>query len=475
MGLTVACARCHDHKFDAISTKDYYALYGYLQSSRHQRAFIDPPDRVIAKVAELRALKDTVKSLVDIPSASPSVPRSDDRSILFEDFESADFNRWTVTGEAFGSAPSREGDFSLHWNGPVPLAVPAAAGQAHSGLVSDRLQGVLRSRSFLIEKRFIHYLASGRTGQLNLVVDGFEKIRDPIYGGLTTEVRGDRLRWYTQDVSMWIGHRAYVELSDGGTVDYRGGQTRYFDGSGALAVDEIRFSDQGPPGPLPAATDPVELPVTGNRALAAALAKFKEIEAQVPPPTLAVAIVDGTGEDERVHIRGGTRTLGDIVPRRFLEAIAGSNQPAPASGSGRLELARRMVDPANPLPARVMVNRVWKHHFGRGIVPTVDDFGIMGEAPTNPALLDFLATEFIARGWSIKAMHRLIVLSSAYRMSSAPVAEMERLDPGNHLLHRMNVRRLEAESIRDTLLAASGRLNPAMYGPSVPAYLSSYM
>ncbi|AGA25599.1 DUF1553 domain-containing protein [Singulisphaera acidiphila] len=480
LGLTVACARCHDHKFDAISTKDYYALSGYLQSSRHQHAFIDPPGPVRDKVSELETLKGSVRqsigTLSPTLSAAPSAG-GDGSSLLFEDFNGSNYQGWFISGDAFGSRPSQSGELLLTWKGETPFASPVAPGQAHSGLVSDRLEGVLRSRTFPLEKRFIHCLASGRHGRLNVVIDGFEKIRSPIYDGLTLGVDSNQPRWFTLDTEMWAGHTAYIELSDGGTVDYTQAQSRYVDGSGFLAVDEIRFSDQGAPPALPAspAVDPVDLSRSDDPGLRRDLARYRQVEATIQAPTLALAIVDGTGEDDRVHIRGSTKTLGEIVPRRFLEAIAGREQPAPASGSGRLELARRMVDPANPLVARVMVNRIWKHHFGQGIVPTPDDFGVMGRMPTHPELLDDLAARFMASGWSLKAMHRLIVLSSTYRMSSQPVEKAESLDPDNQLLHRMNVRRLEAEAIRDTLLAVSGRLAPTLFGPSVPPYLTSFM
>ena len=141
-----------------------------------------------------------------------------------------------------------------------------------------------------------------------------------------------------------------------------------------------------------------------------------------------------------------------------------------------LDLARRMVDPAvDPLLPRVLVNRLWQHHFGEGIVRSTDDFGAMGQTPSHPELLDWLACKLIESGWSIKAMHRLMLTSSTYRMSSVPEAASERIDPANTLLHRMNVRRLEAEAIRDTLLAVSGQLEPTMYGPSVPVHLTSFM
>lgn len=482
LGLTVACARCHDHKFDAISTRDYYALSGYLQSSRHQHAFIDPPERIHLKVAELEAIKAEVRQRIgalSTASAAVAPPASGgEGSVLFEGFNGPGFPGWFVTGDAFGSGPSQSGAFVLRWAGEdKPQAVPVAAGQAHSGLVSDRLHGTLRSRTFVIESNGIHVLASGRRGRVNVVIDGLEKIRSPIYGGLTVAIDSDRPRWFSIDVGMWVGHTAYLELADGGTVDYTQGVSRYSDGSGFLAVDEIRFSDQARTPALAKSIAPqlIDLGRIDDARLGAALARYRAVETTIPAPTLALAIVDGTPEDDRVHIRGGTKTLGEVVPRRFLEAIAGREQAAPARGSGRLELARRMVDPANPLVARVMVNRLWKHHFGQGIVSTTDDFGVMGRAPSHPELLDALAARFIAEGWSIKAMHRLMVLSRTYRMSSRPVAEAEPKDPENQWLHRMNVRRLEAEAIRDTLLAVSGQLDPRLFGPSVAPYLTPFM
>ncbi len=210
----------------------------------------------------------------------------------------------------------------------------------------------------------------------------------------------------------------------------------------------------------------------------AELIRYRAVASAIPEPNLGLSIADGTGEDAHVQIRGSTRNLGDVVPRRFLEAIAGKDQSAPstepAAGSGRLDLARRVVDPSNPLLARVLVNRVWKHHFGEGIVRTPDDFGLMGRPPSHPELLDDLARRFIAGGFSIKSLHRLIVLSSTYRMSSDPAtghggdSSAEQVDPSNERLHRMNLRRLEAEVLRDTLLSISGRLDPRCTVPASP-------
>jgi hypothetical protein len=183
---------------------------------------------------------------------------------------------------------------------------------------------------------------------------------------------------------------------------------------------------------------------------------------------------DEEPHDVRVHIRGNHKNLGEVAPRRFLQIVAGEKQAAVSEGSGRLQLAEWMVRPENPLTARVMVNRLWKHHFGQGIVRSVDNFGKTGDAPTHPHLLDFLARRFIESGWSIKALHRMMVLSSTYAMSSQSLPEAEKLDPENKLVHRMPVQRLEAESIRDSILAVAGSLDSKMLGPSVPPHISSY-
>jgi hypothetical protein len=168
--------------------------------------------------------------------------------------------------------------------------------------------------------------------------------------------------------------------------------------------------------------------------------------------------------DVRVHIRGRYDRLGPVVARRFPLILAGANQKAIAQGSGRMELARWIASAANPLTARVMVNRIWQHHFGDGLVRTPGNFGKLGEPPTHPELLDYLARLFVRSGWSVKALHREIMLSAAYQQSSIPEVMTLQADPENRLFGRMNRRRLEAEELRDALLAVGGRLNPTMGG-----------
>jgi len=169
--------------------------------------------------------------------------------------------------------------------------------------------------------------------------------------------------------------------------------------------------------------------------------------------------------DAAIHIRGRYDRLGEVVPRRFPQILAGDNQPPITQGSGRMELAKWIAHAENPLTARVMVNRIWQNHFGEGIVRTPGNFGKMGERPTHPELLDFLANRFVESGWSMKAMHHLIMLSAVYQQSSRTSAETLQADVDNRLFSRMNIRRLEAEAIRDHLLTVCGKLDRTVGGP----------
>ena len=459
----------------------------------------------------------------------------------FEDFTDEHYRDWFVSGEAFEAAPSRAGDVVLGTKAGRPIQRLVMGGLADSGMVADRLHGVLRSQTFTIRSKNIFYRMAGRGGCVNLIVDGFEKIKNPIYGGLAIKLKEKTpLGWYRQDVSKWVGHRAYVEISDGSTADYTAGaQTRYRDGSGYVVVDAIRFQDENrapvdapsdlvvalagrtdlesvdglanayeetirafadrwrkadgalphddrdgvvllnwmlSAGLLDEALSEAERETSEEDALGRRLARYGELSAAIPEPTLVPTWGDGNGQDQPVLDRGSHKSPGELAPRQLLNALGGSAQPAaPVSGSGRLALVERMIARGTPLLARVLVNRVWKHHFGQGIVRTPDDFGVKGQAATHPALLDYLAGQFVANGFSIKAMHRLMVRSNTYKMQSRPDAKADRADPDNKLWHRMPIRRLEAEAIRDAMLAVSGRLDRTLYGPSVMPHLTPFM
>jgi hypothetical protein len=187
----------------------------------------------------------------------------------------------------------------------------------------------------------------------------------------------------------------------------------------------------------------------------------------------AYAVSEGTPANACVHVKGNPYQLGPEVPRRFLQVLGGQELRDRQTRSGRLELAQWLTSPANPLTARVMVNRIWQYHFGKGIVQTPSYFGKQGLPPTHPELLDFLAGHFAQNGWSVKAMHRLIMLSRTYQLASVAGAENVRIDPTNELLWKFPRRRLEAEAIRDSLLMVSNALDRTMPGPHpIPAQSS---
>ena len=194
----------------------------------------------------------------------------------------------------------------------------------------------------------------------------------------------------------------------------------------------------------------------------AAIAGLKTKKEQLrfnPPFPTTYGVTDGKAENVKIQKRGEPTRPGDEVARRFLTVLGGDPVPADEPGSGRRQLADWLTRPGNPLTARVIVNRIWQHHFGQGLVVTENDFGIRGSAPTHPELLDWLASRFIEGGWSIKSLHRLIMSSQAYQRSSGQSEACAAVDPGNTLLWRFSRRRLDAEEIRDSLLLVSGRLD----------------
>jgi hypothetical protein len=200
--------------------------------------------------------------------------------------------------------------------------------------------------------------------------------------------------------------------------------------------------------------------------------EVKDLEAATPEFPKAMGVAEsGAGADLAIHLRGSHWSLGNKVPRGFLRVIGNTAVPPPAGKeSGRLQLAQWLADPRHPLTSRVMVNRIWRWRFGRGIVPSVDNFGRLGEQPSNQALLDWLAVQFVDKGWSIKQMHRLMMLSNTYQMSSTYDAKSIETDPENTLLWRFPRRRLEVEAVRDAIMTASGSLDHSAGGGTILKY-----
>jgi hypothetical protein len=543
LGLTVACARCHDHKFDPIPTQDYYSLYGILSSSRYTQASIESPDRLRVKIRQLTELKSELRQaiagswLAQVNEAGAFLASNRDPICLasFGDSGGSIEERilprnlpwvgWFREGEAFESGPAARGEFIVGTpQKPLEQILEEPALDSH--LLSARLQGVLRSPTFTITNRYLHILAAGRSSRINVPVDNFTMIRDPIYGGLKQVLNNEHFHWLTIDLGMWQGHRAYIELSDISAPDPADDDHRNgFGPAGFVAVQCIRFSNQATPPEAESSLEPFAPAATGSLASRAQsyskaiqcaveewaadsktihpgevallnwLVEKKVLDASrsseavtlagryaalsdsIQDPRRVPAMVDGTGLDEDVFIRGNPKLEGERAPRRFLQAIAGPDQCAIARGSGRMELAHRILSDQDPFLARVMVNRVWLHLFGRGIVATPDDFGVLGSPPSHPELLDWLANWYRSEGsWSTKKLIRLLVTSSTYRMSSVPTdAVAEEKDPDNRLWHRMPVRRLEGEVIRDSILAVSGQLDLTSFGAPVPTHLTEFM
>ena len=392
--------------------------------------------------------------------------------MLFEDFSSGTFSElgWFTTGWAWGHAVTAGGS-EAQWDRLSGRASWVKPGVAHSGQLGPQLVGMLRSPEFDVTHKQIAMRVRGK-GKAMLVIDNYRMA--PLNGLL---FNGTHLKIDTKDKWQWIriagelylysgsgNHRAYLEFVDD-------------DPEASLAIDEIRFTE----GDLAdesekEAFSPSAAPEQ-DAALAEITAQMDKIADDLPTPMRALAITDGTPEENAVYIRGDWKTEGELVPRRFLSAVSGADQPAPPEkDSGRLELAARMLGDSAHLVSRTMVNRIWHHLTGRGIAKTVDNFGELGDPPTHPELLDWLSAEFRADGWSVKRMIKRVMMSSTYQMSSKPVHdETEERDPTNALLHRMRVKRLEGEAVRDSILAISGRLNTSMFGPPVPVHLDEFM
>ena len=435
--------------------------------------------------------------------------------------------------------------------------LPVAAGTMHDpGKLSELQRGgrSLRTPSFEItqDKLWCHIRGGGDT---YVVVDSHALINGPLHGSLLKKhaapERGrDDWRWIEHDVSRYKGRRAHLEFIPRHDEPFAVMHVVQADQRPPIDPAHRQFAPvvtSAPPASSealakcwqkrwaaipqaiawflsPARSGSAELDTTAwacrhpqlfGLDTPAARQRFASITKPLsdrraavlrelrPGSALAPVMLAGTEEDEYLFIRGNWKKRGDVVPRRFLSAF--SRQPSaseelqPANvGGDRLQLALQMVDPQQtPIVARVVVNRIWQHYFGRGIVPTPDDFGHLGLPPSHPELLDWLASELIAHDWSLKHVHGLILRSSAYRMASsgaegseprvasdplaqsgAPLSNLDSChaaDPGNSLLWRMNVKRLEGEIIRDAVLQLSGRLDDLLYGPSVPIHLTSFL
>jgi hypothetical protein len=352
LGLTVPCARCHDHKYDPIPTQDYYSLYGVIANS------LEPQE----------------------PPLLGPVSKETDTDRFYEGL----IERWE--GKIVEYRKNRHAILTAALKKPEEVARYRAAVAETARMSNTEVENFARTHDLNLYL-LLRWRKYGNEEAMNAPLEDFEKLQTEGDGNNLRELR-DHLR---EIMAEWA---------------YRGAPKR------AMALQDA-----------PEATE------------------------------------------AHVFVRGNPNNPGAVAPREFLAVLSpSSRQPFRDGTSGRLDLARAIASDDNPLTARVIVNRVWQYHFGEGLVRTPSDFGARGDRPTHPELLDFLAVRFMEEGWSIKKLHRMILLSNAYGQSSADNPKAEGIDPENKLLWRMNRQRLDFESLRDSMLAVAGRLSPEVGG-----------
>jgi hypothetical protein len=517
LGLALGCARCHDHKFDAISNEDYYALTGMLMSSSYRQVpfetleanrkvarRLDAADgdarrRLLPLIAA--ALGPAGEELVKKPSDSGITPSAAGETVIADYTRGESSTPIIADASAWGLSPVPAGEPVLlpqveglprelrveplgHARSDAIWSATRSTGERDTPPLGnvDRAGRVLRTPKVLIKDGVIWHRVRGHV-QIFVVVDGHLLLQGgPIYGShLTKANTGGTWKWIRQDLRKdltWEGGRVVH-------VEYAAIEGAVSVAETVAAIEQPKRSDPSLPATVngrladvgfdwnaPAAKRAVDEAVTQAAARDAILADVQLESATAP------AILDGNGIDQYVLLKGSAARRGEVSPRRFLEAIDGPSQPEwPRHSSGRRELADRVLDPANPLTTRVIVNRIWHHLFGRGLVATTDNFGKLGEAAADPlaqSLLDTLAVRFREEGWSVKRLVKEIVTSSTWRMSSSRNTGAAEQDPLNLLLHHYPLRRLEGEAIRDKILAASGRLDRTVGGPSVEVFITPF-
>ena len=578
--MTVACARCHDHKLDAISMRDYHGMLGILRSSRQVAHTIDAPEvntetlrkmsdkktEIRAELADIWLRKvnaaevDKLLAVIDeklsidhpfTPLRKVRAMQAKDKSSLgaatkkvwdeinaereartkhnkqftrYADANQTDWANWQIDGLGLREKGAQHGDF-------VVAADPkrAVAGILPPGVFthrhSEKLNGVMRSPTWKEGSKFISFkVLGGGSSAVRLVANGcqlnyrnFRYLTKNEWHWITFPIPEDAvgLRVYAEVMTKFDNPKFPDQLGTlgGDKRDYRvPWEQAAADPRSHFGIAEVVQHDQpGTPkdnlnhldvlGAAPLNTDVyrkvIETAIANWRGqattndvvwlnalleagflsndagatpkLAKLLAEYRQLDAELTLPRVVPGLADfGPGIDQPIFTRGDCLKPGEKTPRRYVEVLA--SDPIKTEGSGRLELANAIAARDNPLTARVMVNRIWHHLFGAGLVRSVDDFGHVGELPSHPELLDYLAGRFIAEGWSMKRLIRAIVLTRTFQQSHQPSAAAIDADPTNRLLSHYPARRMEAEAIRDSLLAASGRLDRTLYGLSIPAY-----
>lgn len=434
LGLTVACAQCHDHKYDPIPTQDYYSIFGIFNNTKLEEAPLAPKETVEdyeikKKLADDQeaALKKFVaeqaQQLSEILAAQTSqylmATALLDKAAAEQQIAQVARER-NLDAETLGkwskyiSKSSREHPFLKSWD----AARSQHAAEVDFKKIADDFQHSLLSIN--AEKKKVDDENHIRLG-LN------PSRKDLSSADLVSLARDKYVLW--EEV---FGKKGVLYYDDP-KID------RFLSGVWREHLHELR-------------------------------ARFASLKKEIPPryPFLQTIADKPEKAEQKVWIRGSRDNPGEPAPPHFLAILSPGEPKRFTKGSGRLELAEAIVNPENPLTARVIVNRVWQQHFGQGIVRTPSNFGLQGDLPSHPELLDYLARNFMAEGWSFKKLHRKLMLSAAYALSAENSDKNYAVDPDNRMLWRANLRRLDAESLRDSLLFVAGKLDPKMGGPAVP-------
>jgi hypothetical protein len=435
LGLTVACAQCHDHKFDPIPTKDYYALQGIFESTelheyplasdevveryQKQKKLVDEQQAVIdefleaqsTQLAEILASRAS-RYLLATRKVMGSESREFEAIAQQEKLDRETLERWV---KHLKVSP-REHPFLNHWD----ELIKAGASESEFCSEAEKFQELLLS--VFREKKTVD--------QKNLILTGGSQEFEVLSKVNLASLERDRFALWSD--FFLVGQKLEgIGSRESGVLRYKSKEvTRFLQGDWKAHLESMEV-------------------------------RLDELKGALPEkyPFLRTIKDVAKPANMKVYLRGNKETQGEEAPRAFLSVLC-TGDPVPFSkGSGRMELAEAIASPQNPLTARVMVNRIWQHHFGVGLVTTASNFGQLGERSSHPELLDYLAARFVEQGWSIKAMHREIVLSAIYALSAGFSEQNSAIDPDNRLLWRANRRKLDAEALRDSLLLVSGNLD----------------
>lgn len=464
LGMTVTCARCHDHMFDPIPTADYYALHGVFAST------IEPKEKPLLAMPTATQLADFEQKLAALEQENRDIYyRYIDRALSEMHGKIAGYLMVSrqVARKGASAEQIKERNRLVQES---KLDRDMIQNFVRMARREDAIFGPFKAFAALSERDFAEK-APALVARITSPAEGVRRVNPHVVAAFKD----------AQPASLKDVAAIYASLF--GSLEP---QRKAYINACAKAVNEgvtgfdadlVRLLET-PLDILPASKcDSVNLrefierlPQQAGRRNPFVFAKINELELTHPgAPPRAMLVADAPRvKDSPIFIRGQAENRGDIVPRHFLAVLSPEGKPLPfKEGSGRLELAKCIASKSNPLTARVMVNRVWMHHFGDGFVPSVDDLGTQSEPPSHPELLDYLSCYFMDHGWSLKKLHKLVMLSRVYQQSTHTLPQFEVMDPNNRLLWRANIRRLDFEATRDSLLVFSGNLDRTIGGQPI--------